>query len=396
MKHALFETLPGRAIIVGLVVKLIVVLVRITLGDVPAFLGVVDSVASIAAAIGAGYFLLRLLVLAKRRLLWRVRRKLILSYIFIGFVPAILIVAFFILCGLLLFFNVSSYLVQTELRTLQDRTRFLATSAALEIQRAGGRNVAAILASKQANVEPEYRNVSLALVPVDRACAQTGQQSATADAGAAGGAKPITAGPWAHVDPPRTLPGWIGCDGFSGLLAYSHEHDSGEDTHIFARAAAFPDSPIPGYAVVADLPVGDEIGQRLRRETGVQLKKVTALNIGSGGEAKPIAGRPAVHTVTPTQSSSGPLSWVTFLEYRDWTTGQAGTLLVSTELSISEIYNRIAAAQGSRTRLDRQSQLRPGAAARPPRRRRRPLPDHRGRGALRRLRAGQVDHRIGS
>ena len=40
--------------------------------------------------------------------LWRVRRKLTLSYIFIGFVPVLLIVVFFLLCGLLLFFNVSS------------------------------------------------------------------------------------------------------------------------------------------------------------------------------------------------------------------------------------------------------------------------------------------------
>jgi UPF0716 family protein affecting phage T7 exclusion len=50
----------------------------------------------------------------KQRLLWRVRRKLTLSYIFVGFVPVLLIVVFFMLCGLLLFFNVSSYLVQTR------------------------------------------------------------------------------------------------------------------------------------------------------------------------------------------------------------------------------------------------------------------------------------------
>ena len=37
----------------------------------------------------------------QRRLLWRVRRKLILSYIFIGVVPALLIVGFFLLGGVL-------------------------------------------------------------------------------------------------------------------------------------------------------------------------------------------------------------------------------------------------------------------------------------------------------
>ena len=39
------------------------------------------------------------MAVAKRRLLWRVRRKLIISYIFIGFIPAMLIVAFFLLGG---------------------------------------------------------------------------------------------------------------------------------------------------------------------------------------------------------------------------------------------------------------------------------------------------------
>ena len=44
-------------------------------------------------------FIWRLFVLMKQQLLWRVRRKLILSYIFIGVVPSLLIVIFFLLGG---------------------------------------------------------------------------------------------------------------------------------------------------------------------------------------------------------------------------------------------------------------------------------------------------------
>ena len=66
--------------------------------------------------------------------LWRVRRKLTLSYIFIGFVPILLIVVFFLLCGLLLFFNVSSYLVQSRVNALVDETRFLAEATAIELE----------------------------------------------------------------------------------------------------------------------------------------------------------------------------------------------------------------------------------------------------------------------
>ena len=103
VKGALLHTLPGRAIVVGLAIKLVIFAVGVVFGAVPAFLGVVDVVAGITVVAGTAYFVFRLLVLAKRRLLWRVRRKLILSYVFIGFVPALLIVAFFLLCGFLMF-----------------------------------------------------------------------------------------------------------------------------------------------------------------------------------------------------------------------------------------------------------------------------------------------------
>ena len=139
-------------------------------GSVPTFVAVVDTVAGLVAAVGLTYFAARLIVLAKRRLLWRVRRKLILSYIFIGFVPALLLVAFSLLCGFLLFYNFSSYLVQSRLRALADQARFLAQSTALEIQRAGGRDVASIIARRQANAGSQYPDVSIAVVPVDRVC----------------------------------------------------------------------------------------------------------------------------------------------------------------------------------------------------------------------------------
>jgi hypothetical protein len=137
LRGALLHTLPGRAIVIGVAIRLIIAILGRSVGYVPTFLRVVDTVAGLAFVAGGTYFVFRLLVLAKRRLLWRVRRKLILSYIFVGFVPALLIVAFFLLCGYLLFYHFGSYLVQSRLRALSDQARFLAQSTALEIQRAG-------------------------------------------------------------------------------------------------------------------------------------------------------------------------------------------------------------------------------------------------------------------
>ena len=53
VRGALLHTLPGRAIVIGLAVKLAVFLVGLALGGVPPFFAVVDTVAGLAAAIGA-------------------------------------------------------------------------------------------------------------------------------------------------------------------------------------------------------------------------------------------------------------------------------------------------------------------------------------------------------
>ena len=371
VREALFGTLPGRAIVVGLAVKLLVGLVDISTNDVPAFLRVVDSVAGLAIAAGALYFVFLLLVLAKRRLLWRVRRKLILSYIFMGFVPAILIVVFFLLCGLLLFYNFSSYLVQSRLEAIEDQGRLVAESTAVEIQRASGRDTSGIIARRQENTDRDFPGASIVILPVNRPCARIGVVPPDGVA-AAPASPPVTAGPWRHVEPPRALPPWIDCRGFSGLFSYSHATgaappnempptstaatgqgagllEPAADTHMFVRAAAFPDSATPGYAVIVDLLVNDNVKQRLRSDTGVEVKSVSVVEIADRREAKPIEGREGGDSAASRSAgtqTTGPLNWVTFLEYRDWDTGKPGTLLVSTQLSIAEIYDRIASGHG--------------------------------------------------
>ena len=83
----------------------------------PDALEIVSSAATIGLILSVGYFVWRLFLLLKRRLLWRVRRKLILSYIFIGVVPALLIIAFFILGAWVVSINVSAYSSATATTT---------------------------------------------------------------------------------------------------------------------------------------------------------------------------------------------------------------------------------------------------------------------------------------
>jgi sigma-B regulation protein RsbU (phosphoserine phosphatase) len=355
VRHALLHTLPGRAIVIGLVARLVVYGLSLLIAPAPAFLRVIDTAAGVALAVGAAYFIVRLIVAAQRRLLWRVRRKLMISYIFIGLFPALLIVAFFLLCGYLLFYNFSAYLVQSQLHALADQARFLAESSALEIQRGSGRDIPEVIARRQANAAAEFAGVSIAVVRLNRACADTASPGLPA---AAVGAASV-AGPWSHAEPPATLPAWIECPGFAGVLAYSTLRPAtqadaaagtrAEDppvTHVLVRAVAFPDSPRPGYAVIVDLPVNEPLTQKVRRETGVELKDVSALPDTAHG-VKPIAGRvSAARTGPPGPSAGGGLlnDLVSLFEYRDWASGESGTLKVSMQLRVGELYDRISSA----------------------------------------------------
>jgi serine phosphatase RsbU (regulator of sigma subunit) len=346
----LLHTLPGRLIVIGVALRLLLVAVGGLTGRLSAFFSVVDTVAGLAIAAGAVYFVFRLFVAAKRRLLWRVRRKLILSYIFVGFIPSILIVGFFLLGGFLLFYNLSSYLVESRLRSLGDRARFLAQSTALEIQRAGGRDVAGIIARRQANAAQEFQGVSLAVVPFEGSCAADARKPA-----AAGSPIPV-AGPWAHVDPPSTLPVWIDCAGFGGLLAYSHPPGpESAEAHMFVRGVAFPESANPRFAVIDDLLVNSEVSQRIRADTGVELGHVSPVETDDG--RGPLPGRAGADTViasAPGSSSGGLLNSVGLIEYRDWATGRPSELSVQIRLSIGEIYDRISGGKGQ-TDKDSQS-----------------------------------------
>jgi serine phosphatase RsbU (regulator of sigma subunit) len=368
MKHALLRTLPGRAIVLGAAVKAAVFAAGLS-RSVPAVLRVSDTVASVALAIGGGYFLVRGLAFAKRRLLWRVRRKLIISYIFIGFIPSLLIVAFFLLGGLFLFSNFSSYMVQNRFGALADRASSIATAAAVEVQSADGRGTAAILARRQSGLEKEFPGISFAVVPMEHACSgeltvdsqqstvnsqlsgSASQQSRGANRLGRAGVQPVvaTAGPWEHVAPPDGVPDWLAdCKPFAGLFTFGTDGANGsrrldlESNNgvlgVLVRALGFPDATNARYAVVVDI-VGDEpLTAKLRADTGVEVLTFRPRS----GDVHPLPARHAAQVPRSNVESTLPLTSFTFLEQRDWTTGARGSVMATLRISVGEIYSRIS------------------------------------------------------
>ena len=134
-RQLLFSTLPGRLLILAVSAKILVAIAgAVTI--LPGFLNALDSAATLALLISVAYFLVKITVRVQRRLLWRVRRKLILSYIFIGVVPALLIVGFGLIGASLLSMNVGAYLFKDGYDDVVRNAGLIADSAVGDISRA--------------------------------------------------------------------------------------------------------------------------------------------------------------------------------------------------------------------------------------------------------------------
>ncbi len=344
----LLRTFPGRALVLGALIKAITWPLGFAVVLPPA-LDAIDMVGSLALLFAVAYGLTRFTVWAKRRLLWRVRRKLILSYVFVGVVPALLVITFFLLAGLILAFNVSSYLVQSRVRSLTDQARFLAQTVQLEVQRVtSAEALQEALERREAVIEPRYPFLSLAVVPVSNLSCKVEPSSASRGPKSLPGPLPMTAGGWGHLPAPTSLPKWVGCDGFSGLIAYNTpavpgEAEDRELTRLVMRAIALPEVPNPAWAVILDMPLSTTIEQRIEQETGIRMGEISAIDALDAPPpvGKAIEERPADNDDGPALSLS-QARWVVFLDHVDWPSGQHKSASVGILINTFEIYDRIS------------------------------------------------------
>src|SRR6187401_1506458 len=70
-RDLLLNSWPGRLFIVAVIFKILILIARL-FGEVPAFLQVLSTAATVALAFSVLFFLTRLVFLVQRRLLWRV------------------------------------------------------------------------------------------------------------------------------------------------------------------------------------------------------------------------------------------------------------------------------------------------------------------------------------
>jgi serine phosphatase RsbU (regulator of sigma subunit) len=277
------DALARRALIAAFAIRLADLVAGSALGRVPTALSVIDTIAAVVIAAAALYFLARGLSAVRRRLLWRVRRKLVISYIFVGLIPALLLTAFFVIGGILLFYNFSAYLARSEFARVRAAAAGIAQLTATELERAGELDVAGITERRRAAASAAFPGLSVSALPLTPTCRNP------------------------------QLPDWIGCRDFSGLL---------KAPPFVQRAVAFPGAGNPAYAAVVDVPLTDAFTRSVRDTTGIEVG------------------------LEPPTEASPPLTSFAYLERVDWTTGDSETFQLSIRLGIGEMYDKISAGPG--------------------------------------------------
>lgn len=325
--RALFlEHWAGRLVVVGLVVRLLVWLLGLAVNTWSP-LEFLRRLATIAVIVGSAVIVWRLSRVLRLRLLWRVRRKLILSYFFIGVVPAALIFLFFLIVGALTLLSFSSYLVTEKLADLQAQGRVYADMAAVELQQTRtASDVRDLLTRKATSGARTYPGISIALLPMN-GDTRTGV---------------LTVGAWDHGTPPSTVPDWLLRLGPSAVVVpVSEEAGASAGARLIVRSVSWIGSAESARrAVVVDLPLDDAAAGVIREETGIRLGGLARMSPSSADPcAVPEGGEVRV------DASPYALSWVNFLDVTNWETGASCKLGLQIQPNLVHLYSRITEAQ---------------------------------------------------
>jgi phosphoserine phosphatase RsbU/P len=291
-RRFLLGTWPGRILLAALALGA-ADLVGL---PVPGFLEALDVLVLVAFC---GWGLLSVLRFVSQRLLWSMRSKLIVSYLFIAMVPVVLLGLFFFIAAVLFVNLVASHLVTTEVARLSHSLEEIARTASLGLP---GEDAAAAAVVRDRLQAARAVHPSLALSLVRRGRAVT-----------------------ASGDTPRALPAWWKGPGFAGIV-------DGEPPVLRAVWASGPDS-----FLALQVPVDRQLFDRFEKETGIQVRPEveTRVRERDGDDEKDEAAKGKGHEdvgvevkrddgrrVTVKMKSTSGLAFVAMPDRTDWNTGE--------------------------------------------------------------------------
>jgi serine phosphatase RsbU (regulator of sigma subunit) len=335
----------GRAVLSALVLKAAVQVLRPLVGALT-FIDTLDVAASLVLVGVVTVVAFRWLGYLRRVVLWRVRRRLLLSYLLVGAVPAFLLVAFFAIAGLLLFINAGAYMFRGQLAAMVERLRTETEAATLALEivsadrdpaaHAGSTRAEAerLLARRVAAVSSALPGLTFSVLENDTRC---GRAPNPRDAWSG-----LVVGVSGVGGAPRELPGWVPCAGHAGLVNLVDANGARGEA---LRAVVW----LPGQAraLVASLPVQGDVLRLLSESTGVSLATVTRVDDPDAAETAgpririgplqvPLEERQTLGAVTLPR-------WASFLDSADWATGARRTLFVEFGVDFPRVYRQLVA-----------------------------------------------------
>ncbi len=332
-----FPILPARLLILsGVSVVLVWLLGQVT--TVPPLAESFRKVASLAFSVSVVCLAVVVLMQYRRQFLWRVSRKLLLSYVFLGFVPVALVIVFASATAVIVHGNTASYLFNDGLQDLKQEALQMATTAATDIGSDLVKSEVVLLGQYKSHLANDslLRALSLAVVPV------------------AGGTGPVaTAGDWKHLAvPPANVPVWARTEPSVKLLAMvSNVAAASQDRLLLVRATA----PLPGrrHAVVLDLPLDSDAAALVDEITGVRLRGIEINQQTTGQEvtAQPLTGLTSAMADGDDNGAAATgftllRRTVMFLDFTEWDSGINGRVSLSLDAPIGRLMKRLSEAQG--------------------------------------------------
>ena len=344
LRRLLLHRWPGRALLGGIAIKLVAVLIEWTAGA-SVFTGLLATIARLGYIVGGAVVAWWIFQRARTRLLWRVRERLVVSYLFIGVVPALLIGVFFLFGLALLVFSVSAYLFMTGVNGVVADARVIAQAAADELERSDrGTSVQAVLDRYVNRAQSRYRRLSLVLVPRQ---ADVRRQPGIGPTSGGSVTSVVRAGPWSHLTPPDHIPAAAGMGDFEGIL--SHGGTADEPIELIARAVARSRSQ--EWSIVADVPIDEAVWTVIEDTSGIQMVDLS-----------PAPDPTRAGSVVTQTSAAAARSWWRFVSTRtgrklvlepqvfvpikDWVTQETAGVTARVRVAPGDMFRRLASAQG--------------------------------------------------
>jgi serine phosphatase RsbU (regulator of sigma subunit) len=224
LERFLLRSRTGRVLLVALAVRLLA-----AIAPVPDFLRILATVVLWLLGLLGGF---RLASFLMRNLLWRIRSKLIVSYLFIAFVPVLLLTLLFFLAGVLGVTLIAAHLVNQE---LEERGRLLASIGELALADlpAGDEAAAAAFEARLRATRKAQPGLAATLLRRGRVLQAWGQA-------------------------PRALPSWWKEEDFTGLAGEGEGRDALRAVVARNQGTAILDLPLDG-ALFAPLRERSEI-----------------------------------------------------------------------------------------------------------------------------------------